>query len=155
MRPALRTLILLWLAIGLLAVKEVGAGIDDNDSTGVDTLSTVDELKWRHRVILVWPEGDGRDEIGVLQAAEPEIADRHIVWFVFQPDSVATNYGSAIRDGFAARTTARYRDGREEGVILVGKDGGVKERSAILDLDDLFALIDTMPMRRQEMKRGN
>ena len=39
-------------------------------------------------------------------------------------------------------------------VLLVGKDGGVKLRSERpVRAEDLFALIDTMPMRRQEMKR--
>lgn len=39
-------------------------------------------------------------------------------------------------------------------VLLVGKDGGVKFRSARpVRAEELFALIDTMPMRRQEMRR--
>lgn len=38
--------------------------------------------------------------------------------------------------------------------LLLGKDGGEKARqSPQLDLAKLFALIDTMPMRRSEMKR--
>jgi hypothetical protein len=39
-------------------------------------------------------------------------------------------------------------------VLLVGKDGGVKLRSSRpVSAEDLFALIDTMPMRRREMTR--
>jgi hypothetical protein len=39
-------------------------------------------------------------------------------------------------------------------VLLVGKDGGVKLRSpGPVAAQELFALIDTMPMRRQEMRR--
>ena len=38
--------------------------------------------------------------------------------------------------------------------VLVGKDGGVKLRSAIpLGPDRLFPVIDAMPMRREEMSR--
>ena len=38
-------------------------------------------------------------------------------------------------------------------VLLIGKDGGVKLRSAEpVGAERLFALIDTMPMRRQEMR---
>ena len=38
-------------------------------------------------------------------------------------------------------------------VVLVGKDGGVKARYAKApDLDDVFSLIDGMPMRRSEMR---
>lgn len=39
-------------------------------------------------------------------------------------------------------------------VVLVGKDGGVKLRSTtVLGSDQLFPLIDAMPMRRKEMSR--
>ena len=38
-------------------------------------------------------------------------------------------------------------------LILVGKDGGEKlRRSEPVDLEDIFALIDSMPMRRREMR---
>ena len=38
-------------------------------------------------------------------------------------------------------------------VILVGKDGGEKYRAErVVDPDELFALIDMMPMRRREMR---
>ena len=36
-------------------------------------------------------------------------------------------------------------------VILIGKDGEVKKRNNKLELDALYSLIDTMPMRKQEM----
>lgn len=40
------------------------------------------------------------------------------------------------------------------GVVLVGKDGGVKRTSATpLMPDDLFGTVDKMPMRQQEMRR--
>ena len=39
-------------------------------------------------------------------------------------------------------------------VILVGKDGGVKLRqNPEVKLKDIFALIDAMPMRQQEMRQ--
>jgi hypothetical protein len=38
-------------------------------------------------------------------------------------------------------------------VVLIGKDGGVKlDQAAFVPLADIFGLIDSMPMRRQEMK---
>ena len=37
-------------------------------------------------------------------------------------------------------------------VVLIGKDGFVKSRSADLDLAETFATIDRMPMRRREMR---
>jgi hypothetical protein len=38
-------------------------------------------------------------------------------------------------------------------VVLIGKDGGVKLRSSEpVSMKDLFGLIDSMPMRQQEME---
>jgi len=38
-------------------------------------------------------------------------------------------------------------------VLLIGKDGGVKLRSREpVSVNDLFGLIDSMPMRQQEME---
>ena len=37
-------------------------------------------------------------------------------------------------------------------LLLLGKDGGVKLRSSTVSLEDIFSLIDTMPMRRSEMR---
>ncbi len=40
------------------------------------------------------------------------------------------------------------------GIALVGKDGGVKlRRREPISTDELFGLIDAMPMRRNEMRR--
>ncbi len=38
--------------------------------------------------------------------------------------------------------------------ILIGKDGTLKLRSTVLvSVSDIFGLIDTMPMRQEEMSR--
>ena len=37
-------------------------------------------------------------------------------------------------------------------LLLLGKDGGVKLRSSTASLEDIFSLIDTMPMRKREMR---
>ncbi|MEM1164222.1 MAG: DUF4174 domain-containing protein, partial [Pseudomonadota bacterium] len=58
---------------------------------------------------------------------------------------VDTEPGSALRERFRPADFT---------VILVGKDGGEKfRRNGLVDPDELNALIDTMPMRLQEMSR--
>ncbi len=54
----------------------------------------------------------------------------------------------------AAAMTARYASGTPFELVLVGKDTGIKDRATSPDeLDDMFDLIDTMPMRQREMGR--
>jgi putative N-acetylmannosamine-6-phosphate epimerase len=39
-------------------------------------------------------------------------------------------------------------------VILIGKDGGVKKRKTeLMTTEELFAIIDSMPMRQSEMRK--
>ncbi len=41
-------------------------------------------------------------------------------------------------------------------LILIGKDGGIKlKRSDPVDLTEIFELIDSMPMRRNEIQQQN
>ena len=42
--------------------------------------------------------------------------------------------------------------GEEFQLLLIGKDGGVKKRTSTVSLEEVFSLIDTMPMRRREMR---
>jgi hypothetical protein len=61
-------------------------------------------------------------------------------------DTVQAPGADELRDAYADSASGFQ-------VVLVGKDGGVKLRSAEpIAADDFFALIDTMPMRRREMR---
>ena len=41
-------------------------------------------------------------------------------------------------------------------VILIGKDGGIKlKRNDQIDLETIFELIDSMPMRKDEIRHKN
>jgi hypothetical protein len=45
--------------------------------------------------------------------------------------------------------------GRGAQLVLIGKDGGIKARHSedVFDLERIFTLIDSMPMRRAEMRQ--
>jgi len=113
---------------------------------------------WDFRIVLVsTPSSEVDDHVSELKRAQEAINERHILWFVFGDDSVATNYDNAepLGEEFRPTVLKRYFSEQSEGktqVRLIGKDGGVKARSAKLDLQQLFALIDTMPMRQAEMR---
>jgi hypothetical protein len=86
--------------------------------------------------------------------------ERDIVVFIALPDgSVEGVHGPAPTPAEASAFLSRnpLPHGKSTGhfaVLLVGKDGGVKFRSERpVRAEELFALIDTMPMRREEMKR--
>ena len=43
-------------------------------------------------------------------------------------------------------------DGKDFKLVLIGKDGKMKLHTTAVSLEDIFALIDTMPMRKKEMR---
>jgi hypothetical protein len=141
-----------FLIIAMLAGSGLASGEPNNLAVSPqDTLKHLVQLRWANRVILARPAGEGTEMITRLQTAEAEIQDRHIAWFVFLENATITNLEETVGAGFAEKTIEQYFNSDDDRVILIGKDGGVKRRAQDLDLDDLFGLIDTMPMRRREM----
>ncbi len=113
-------------------------------------MEKIQELHWKNRVILIQTE-DVNDYTSLLQEADSQIRDRHILWFILTSKEVFSNYPGSIGNTFLKQTKSKYFSAENRAVVLIGKDGGVKKRASSLQLQELFDLIDTMPMRRQEM----
>lgn len=100
--------------------------------------------RWEVRPILVFSaEGDPRldDQIARLEASEAALLERDTIVIV------DTEEASPLR--------ARFEPGPFT-VILVGKDGTEKLReNRVVGPDEIAALIDTMPMRRREMREAD
>lgn len=111
-------------------------------------------FEWKHRLILIRDAADeGSAIVENLEQHRTAIAERHILWFVLGEGSVESNYQGPLRDDFAVSIERAGYWQDAETVLLIGKDGGVKARQATLDLEALFRRIDSMPMRRAEMRR--
>ena len=90
--------------------------------TGAASEIALEELRWKHRILLVFPGAE----------------------------AAPTNSEYVIDPTQRRKLIARYA-GDAPVVVLIGKDGGVKEVDSDLDLARTFARIDAMPMRRREM----
>ncbi|MFW2545226.1 DUF4174 domain-containing protein [Primorskyibacter sp. 2E107] len=106
--------------------------------------ANLDDLRWQARPVLIFaPSGtdeDFRRQMRLFDAVRAGLAERDIVVFA----DTAPKAGGLLRQRFGI-------EGFQ--VLLVGKDGGVKlSQSSPLAPDTLFATIDAMPMRRQEMQ---
>jgi hypothetical protein len=118
------------------------------------------ELKnyqWKNRLLLVFapsPEDEQYQEQLEHLSNEGELAERDLIMFhLFDSDS-----------GFAGETRLSEEDvtglqkdfniePRAFTLVLVGKDGTEKQRwTHAVEREDLFALIDDMPMRLEEMR---
>ena len=122
-------------------------------STGETAL---DGYRWQNRLLLVFaPDADSalyRRQQEMLLVAERGLNERDMVIIFVIRDAVSTKGRPAapvaavdLRDAYGVLP-------HEFRVVLIGKDGGVKLRQEEpISMADLFALIDSMPMRKQEM----
>ena len=115
-------------------------------------------MTWEKRVLLTFAPDDGHAPFlrqkALLRAVEEGLRERDmsvIHAFADQRVSVDGTPHAAGATSFYDRFAVGAGEFR---VILVGKDGSVKlNRADVVAIDDLFALIDSMPMRRLEMQR--
>ena len=91
-----------------------------------------------------------------LSAHHDQIDDRHMVIIEVFENGMVRIDGKPDSRHSAAFLRQRFSAKKGElTAVLVGKDGGLKLRqNGRLDLGEVFSLIDTMPMRQQEMRKS-
>lgn len=118
----------------------------------------LDDYRWRNRLLfLVAPEvadpvvEQVRDR---LKRRHEELVDRDLLVFQLFIRGQSLAGRCPISTVKAEQIRARLGvTSDEQLLVLVGKDGGVKRRAPLLtDLRDIFRQIDSMPMRRDEMR---
>ena len=101
---------------------------------------------WKNRVIITFSSSLREPKLLALQKQIVEkicaFTDRNLM-------HIDLLQGSADFDEMSQQFAV---SSSEFQLLLLGKDGGVKLRSSTASLEDIFSLIDTMPMRRSEMR---
>jgi hypothetical protein len=124
-----------------------------------ETPMDLSQFQWKNRLLFLFAPNRSHPSFNVLQKSietqQAEVVDRDLVIFEvletgtsrMDTKDLDPQVAQSLRDKFDARP-GRFA------VILVGKDGGIKmNRQDPTQLEDIFALIDAMPMRREEMKK--
>ena len=120
-------------------------------SEGLSMLQSLSSLQWKNRIIVLNEVEDQVEVLRLLEKKQGEIKERDILWFVLDGYDVLSNYPGEMSSEFASRLRDQYQLNQDQ-VILIGKDGGLKSSFDGINLNAIFADIDAMPMRRQEMK---
>ena len=124
-----------------------------------ETPMDLSQFQWKNRLLFLFAPNRSHPLFDVLQKSiatqQAEVADRDLVIFEILESGTSrmdTNdldpqVAQSLRDKFDV-SPGRFA------VILVGKDGGTKlNRQEQTQLEDIFALIDAMPMRMEEMRQ--
>ena len=98
------------------------------------------EYRWKNRLIILVSTESNTEQLKLLKEVEKQLKERDILVLEKYPD--ANDLESlGIKNNF-------------EGVLLIGKDGGIKlQRPFIVEPQVIFDLVDSMPMRKSEMRR--
>jgi hypothetical protein len=146
----------LWYSIRKTSILVLwGLAFIHNQTTMAQNL---DRYHWQNRLVLVIAEKNNAEAEAFLKAARREklgLQDRKLKILRIEPDRYRAFdqadwvQGSVLYERFAGRNGGHA-------FVLVGLDGGVKARWAETPrMEEIFKLIDQMPMRRAEIKRRN
>ena len=117
------------------------------------------QFQWKNRLLFLFAPNRSHPLFDVLQKSiatqQAEVADRDLVIFEIlesgtsrlDTSDLGPQVAQSLRDKFDV-SPGRFV------LILVGKDGSVKlNRQEQTRLGDIFALIDAMPMRMEELRQ--
>ncbi len=132
----------------------LAAGLHLAAASGAEPL---EDLVWERRVlVIIAPVSDDPRVVETgrrLDARACEVAERDLATVLAPAMGEGRIDGRLLARAEVDKLRTRFRVGAGDfTVVLVGKDGGEKLRLAEPPaLDEIFALIDGMPMRRAEM----
>ena len=120
----------------------------------------LDDFRWKNRIVLLFTSPEGKSvfnrQVEELKLDPEGLAERDLIVFLVTREQVTDLLSDKPTSLSSEGLTEKYfRGDKKFQFILIGKDGGVKlDRSEFVSNDYLYAVIDAMPMRKQEMRRN-
>lgn len=121
---------------------------------------SIDQFQWENRIIVMFTQNSDsspyQQQMNEFSSLEDELQDRDLILISVFDEGCATLDGQIISDSSADAIRSRLTPPKDDySIFLIGKDGGVKlKQDEVLAPDELFRVIDRMPMRQREMRNG-
>ena len=125
----------------------------------VETPMDLSQFQWKNRLLFLFAPERSHPLFDALQKSiaieQAEVADRDLVVFEILESGPSRMDMTDLDPQVAQSLRDKLEVPRGRfSIILVGKDGGIKlNRQEQTRLEDIFGLIDSMPMRREEMRQ--
>jgi hypothetical protein len=118
----------------------------------------LDTYQWKNRIILLKEPNLESDwlkaQVKRLQSDIGALNERQLVILIIS-NGVVYDIEQNVTDLNAEKIQSQYGLSDFQGLALIGKDGGVKMKEPfIVNPKTIFELIDSMPMRQSETKKG-
>ena len=113
------------------------------------------DLQWKNRILIIQTDTALKTISLLLKEQENALNDRDLITINLSKKSTKLTNGVVLseKERAALRSKFKLTNSKKSQFILIGKDSGEKARqSNTLNLQELFALIDTMPMRKAEIR---
>jgi len=120
--------------------------------------SPFDAFQWKNRIVVIYSD----ESSNLLTSQKQYYADgktdyeeRDLIVFVLTDETLKYIDNSAASiDAIDVRNFLNISEKDTFNVSLIGKDGGIKlQQNTLLTNEKLFATIDSMPMRKREMRK--
>lgn len=137
----------MWYLIVLITVNSIIMG------------NPIRKHAWKERVLIVTassPTNVGyKRQNQLLEKGKKGMKERNLVIYRLYSDHwMSPSQESLTREETTTIQEAYHIEPDTFSVVLIGKDGGVKLRSnELVSTKELFQLIDSMPMRQQEVRK--
>jgi hypothetical protein len=115
--------------------------------------------QWKNRILLLkdihFDSDKLQDQLDLLHSNTEKLEDRDLLIFIVTDESVFDN--TKIKTELNSPSIIKkYGLADFNGLVLVGKDGGVKlKKGFIVNPKTIYNLIDSMPMRQAEMRSSS
>ena len=123
------------------------------------TAQQLDQHRWQDRLIIIvsnsFQNADLQKQFAILQTDETGLMERKLLVYQFSGEQYKTGLDSATTQTVEKGLLKRFEMAPSGfSIYLVGLDGGIKLKAdQPVSLQKLYALIDSMPMRRTELSR--
>lgn len=125
--------------------------------TQVSIDKTLENYKWKNRLVFIFATDENNQKYQNIQAQleknKRDLTERDIIVFkVFRDKVIYQN--NQLNKKAADDLRKRYSiDLSDFNLVLVGKDGTEKMKDNQANLSEIFPLIDSMPMRKNELNQ--
>ena len=117
----------------------------------------LEQHRWQERVLLVFGEQEDtpalKKQFELLTQAQEGLEERKLVVYQVLPDYCSLMFQQ--KESIPRSPSFKHKKTKAPfEIVLIGLDSGVKLRQTkILTTEELFALIDGMPMRKAELRQ--
>ena len=150
-RPRLRVFAVP-LRLGVLLLALFSSSAIATDAIEFD----LDQVRWVNRILVVAADSQQQRDLLTMasdaKAHSCQFSNRDLRMLLVVAGSSVFFDGKAVAATSASRLIAQLGLPDEEfAMLLIGKDGGIKQRwRSAVPVQEIFAVIDGMPMRRSE-----